>query len=178
MSEFILRPAEPDDVTAVTALVESAYRGESSRAGWTTEADLLDGQRTDVTAVTAQIADPDTTVLLAEIGDEVMACCELRRPAGAGSRGYFGMFAVRPGHQGGGLGRQVLAAAEEHAREVLGVSGLEMTVIAQRPELIGWYERRGYTRTGLTRPFPHGDLRFGVPRRADLEFVVLVKDWA
>lgn len=178
MAGFTLRPAGPEDVATVTALVESAYRGDASRAGWTTEADLLDGQRTDAAAVSAQIADPDTTVLLAEVDDEVLACCELRRPGDPGARGYFGMFAVRPGHQGGGLGRQVLAAAEEHAREVLGVSGLEMTVIAQRPELIAWYERRGYARTGQTRPFPHGDVRFGVPRRADLEFVVLVKDWS
>ena len=53
-----------------------------------------------------------------------------------------------------------------------------MTVIAQRAELIAWYERRGYARTGEARPFPYGDPRFGEPRRDDLSFLVLEKPLA
>jgi ribosomal protein S18 acetylase RimI-like enzyme len=86
------------------------------------------------------------------------------------------MFAVRPGSQGGGLGRRVLARAERLAREEWGVREMHMTVISVREELIAWYERRGYRRTGRMAPFPYGDERFGVPRRDDLEFELLVKE--
>jgi GNAT superfamily N-acetyltransferase len=85
------------------------------------------------------------------------------------------MFAVVPTRQGAGIGAQLLAEAERKAVAVWQALVMEMTVIAQRSELIEWYERKGYQRTGETRPFPHGDERFGVPRRDDLEFVVLAK---
>lgn len=101
------------------------------------------------------------------------ACCQVdRRDDGVA---YFGMFAVRPDTQGGGVGGELLAEAERYAREEYGATRLEMTVISQRSELIAWYERRGYRRTGETRAFPYGDERFGIPRRDDLHFVVLAK---
>jgi ribosomal protein S18 acetylase RimI-like enzyme len=87
------------------------------------------------------------------------------------------MFAVSPKTQGGGLGKQVLAEAERTAREDFGLDSMQMTVIRQREDLIAWYVRRGYARTGETKPFPYGDVRFGLPRRDDLEFEVLVKDF-
>jgi GNAT superfamily N-acetyltransferase len=166
--------ATADDVDAVVALVESAYRGEASRAGWTTEADLLDGQRTDAHAVRGIIASATSQLLLACDGDgELIACCQLeRREADVA---YFGMFAVRPGRQGTGLGRAVLAEAERRAREDWSATAMEMTVIEARRDLIAWYVRRGYAETGETKPFPHGDARFGQPRRDDLYFVVLRK---
>jgi ribosomal protein S18 acetylase RimI-like enzyme len=169
-----VRPATLDDVAAVVALVESAYRGESSRAGWTTEADLLVGQRTDAAAVAEAVSGPDRLVLVAAGPEDggLVGCCELQVRAGGC---YFGMFAVSPGRQGSGLGSSLLAAAERHATDRLGAARMEMTVIGQRPELIAWYERRGYRRTGETRPFPYGDERFGLPRRPDLRFVVLAK---
>ena len=146
------------------ALVESAYRGESSRAGWTTEADFLDGQRTDAEEVTALL--PHLLVT-----DDVSACCVLEVRDGCG---YFGMFAVRPDLQGQGFGSELLRAVETRAR-ASGVRAVEMTVISLRAELIEFYGRRGYERTGATKPFPYGDERFGRPRRPDLEFVVLRK---
>jgi GNAT superfamily N-acetyltransferase len=167
------RLAVAADVDAVVALVESAYRGESSRAGWTTEADLLEGQRTDPAAVLEGISASDREVLLAESEGELLACCEVQQRAAATA--YFGMFAVVPTLQGGGVGGRVLAEAERQARETWRAEQMEMTVIAQRTELIEWYERRGYVRTGERRPFPHGDERFGLPQRDDLEFVVLAK---
>lgn len=169
--EVVLRVATPDDVDAVVALVQAAYRGEASRVGWTTEADLLDGQRTDATQVTAAVQ--DGAVLVAGADGALLACCEVRA-AGAGTA-YFGMFAVRPHLQATGIGRAVLAAAEEWARTELAAVRVEMTVITRRTELISWYVRRGYTRTGEARPFPHGDNRFGLPRRDDLEFCVLAR---
>jgi GNAT superfamily N-acetyltransferase len=165
------------DVADVVALVESAYRGDASRAGWTTEADLLEGQRTDVDAVRAIIASTTSQLLLARDEDGgLMACCQLeRRDEGVS---YFGMFAVRPDRQGSGLGRLVLAEAERRAREDWAARAMEMTVIAQRRDLIAWYVRRGYAETEQTRPFPHGDARFGLPQRDDLYFVVLRKPLA
>lgn len=168
---LVFRDATAADVDALVALVESAYRGESSRAGWTSEADLLHGQRTDAEGVRAVIESPHSRMLVAERGGELVACCQLER---RGEIGYFGMFSVRPGAQGGGVGRAVLAEAERIAREA-GDRELHMTVIVQRAELIAYYERRGYRRTGELSPFPYGDERFGVPQRDDLAFELLVK---
>jgi GNAT superfamily N-acetyltransferase len=161
----VIRRASGGDVEGVVALVESAYRGEASRAGWTTEADLLDGRRTGPDEV-MQVLDH---LLLAVEGGELVGCCVLDPTSG-----HFGMFAVRPGRQGGGIGSALLSAAEARAAE-LGLDRLEMTVLSVREELLAYYERRGFRRTGGTRPFPYGDERFGVPRRDDLEFVVLAK---
>ncbi|WP_059006935.1 GNAT family N-acetyltransferase [Streptomyces specialis] len=166
------------DVPALVALVESAYRGEASRAGWTTEADLLGGRRTDAEDVRALVADPGGRLLAAEHGGALVACCHVARHDGtrAGeAAAWFGMFAVRPVLQGRGLGRRGLAEAERLARATWDAREMRMRVISARTELIGWYERRGYVRTGATSPFPYGDERFGVPRRPDLEFALLVK---
>ena len=167
------RAATDDDVAAVVALVESAYRGDASRAGWTTEADFLDGRRTGPDDVRAQLARPDSRILLGFRGDALVACAHVAVEDGAG---YFGMFSVVPGLQGGGIGKQVLAEAERIARDEFGQRTMAMTVIDLRDELIAFYERRGYRRTGVRKPFPYGDARFGLPRRDDLRFEVLEKD--
>jgi ribosomal protein S18 acetylase RimI-like enzyme len=169
------RRATAADVLAIVALVESAYRGEASRAGWTTEADLLDGQRTDPAAVQQLIDDPATHVLLVEDGDagllgSVTVTDEGERAAAV----HVGMFAVRPTQQGHGVGRALLAEAEVLGRR-LGRDLARMSVLAQRSELIAWYERRGYRRTGAREPFPYGDPRLGLPRREDLVFEILQK---
>jgi ribosomal protein S18 acetylase RimI-like enzyme len=172
----MFRFARPGDVPAVVALVESAYRGESSRAGWTTEADLLDGQRTDAEAISAVIAGQGSVMLLAEAGGQLVGCCQLEQRPGTGA--YFGTFAVRPGGQGRGWGGRILAEAERLARDEWGAGTMVMSVLAQRPDLIAWYERRGYRRTGETTPFPYGNERFGVPKRPDLSFAGLAKPLA
>ncbi|MFF9160921.1 GNAT family N-acetyltransferase [Streptomyces longwoodensis] len=166
------RDATEADVDALVALVESAYRGESSRAGWTTEADILDGQRTDPEGVRDIVTSPDSRLLTVEREGRIVACCQLEH---RGEHAYFGMFAVSPGEQGAGLGKAVLAEAERQARDTWGATEMHMTVISVREDLIAWYERRGYRRTGRTTPFPYGDERFGIPRRADLAFELLVK---
>ncbi|MEX0168878.1 GNAT family N-acetyltransferase [Streptomyces sp. LMG1-1-1.1] len=166
------REAVLDDVPVLVPLVESAYRGDSSRGGWTTEADILQGQRTDPEGVAAVITAPGSRLMVVERDGGVIACCQLEH---RGEAAYFGMFAVRPELQGGGLGKQIIAEAERRARELWDVSEMQMTVISVREELIAWYERRGYRRTGRTTPFPYGDERFGVPQRDDLEFELLVK---
>lgn len=172
--ELSFRLATPADLARVVDLVQAAYRGASSRAGWTTEADLLDGQRTDADEVGTLLAgDPSRSRIVLAISDgRAIACCHLeRRPSYA----YFGMFAVDPAEQAGGVGRALLAEAERVAREEWGLTEQRMTVITLRTELIAWYERRGYRRTGVLSPFPYGDERFGLPRRDDLCFEELRK---
>ncbi|MFF7384888.1 GNAT family N-acetyltransferase [Streptomyces griseoluteus] len=166
------RDATDADVDDLVALVESAYRGDASRAGWTTEADILDGQRTDPEGVRQVIKTPDSRLLVVERAGRIVACCQLEH---RGAHAYFGMFAVSPALQGEGLGKVVMAEAERRARADWGATEMHMTVISVRDDLIGWYERRGYRRTGETTPFPYGDERFGIPRRPDLCFELLVK---
>lgn len=162
-----LRPAAPEDVDDIVTLVESAYRGDASRAGWTTEADLLDGQRTDPDEVVETLMH----LTVAEVDGDLVGCCAL---VPHDAHGYFGMFAVRPGLQGGGVGSALLLDAEQRARD-LGLTRVDMTVLSTRSELLAYYLRRGYVDTGVRKPFPYGEERFGRPRRDDLEFVVLSK---
>ena len=172
MTDLHFRAATPADLDAIVALVTSAYRGDSSRAGWTTEADFLDGNRIDAEVLRADIERPGSRVLLAERDGALLACAHVSEDDGAG---YFGMFSVVPGLQGGGIGKQVLAECERIARDDWRLPAMRMTVIDIRDELIAFYERRGYRRTGILKPFPYGDERFGLPRRDDLRFEVLEK---
>jgi GNAT superfamily N-acetyltransferase len=170
---WTVRRAVVADVPAIVQLVESAYRGDVSRKGWTTEADFLDGQRIDAAGVVEIIGKPDSVVFLGEDATgALLACCHLEKQ---GDACYFGMFSVRPGMQGSGLGRFMLASAERFARAEWKCAKVEMTVISIRAELIAWYERRGYRRTGRFKPFPYGDERFGIPKRDDLQFELLEK---
>ncbi len=167
-----LRYAASGDATKIVALIQSAYRGESSRAGWTTEADLLDGPRIDEAAVAAALANPATRILLTAGADRQLTGCAqiLREKDGTAA---FGPFAVDPRQQGNGLGRRLLDAAEQAARDEWGADTMTMKVISARSELIAFYQRRGYQRTGESIPFP-ADARHR-PRRGDLHFDVLAK---
>lgn len=166
------RTADEADAPALEALIESAYRGDSSREGWTTEADLLGGNRTSVAMLLETIADPAQTVLVCEGAQGLLATVTVER---RGGYGYVGAVSVRPTDQGSGTGRELLTRAERLIGEEWGLERARMTVIAQRPELIDWYNRRGYRDTGETAPFPYGDERFGAPKRDDLYFVILEK---
>ncbi|MFF7376945.1 GNAT family N-acetyltransferase [Streptomyces massasporeus] len=167
------RDATDADVDELVALIESAYRGDDSRAGWTTEADILQGQRTDPEGVLEVIKSPDSRLMTVERDGRIVACCQLEHQ---GAHAYFGMFAVSPLLQGAGLGKVIIAEAERQARATWGVTEMQMTVISVRDDLIAWYERRGYRRTGRMSPFPYGDERFGIPQRDDLQFELLVKE--
>jgi len=173
VSEATFRPAAPDDVPALHRLIESAYRGDSAKAGWTHEADLLGGQRTDEAELRDILADASRVLLLAEIDGVLTGCVQVAKQ-GEGLA-YLGLLTVDPRRQAGGLGRWLIAAAEAEAIDRFGATRMEMTVIRQRVELIAWYERRGYRLTGETRPFPLDDERFGLPLTRELEFVVLEK---
>jgi ribosomal protein S18 acetylase RimI-like enzyme len=162
--------ATANDIADLNQLVNSAYRGDSSRKGWTTEADLLDGIRTDENGLRDMIQEPSAIILCCRNeANALLGCVYLKK---RNNQLYLGMLTVNPELQGGGIGKQLLKAADAKAAE-LGCSSITMTVISVRAELIAWYERHGYKRTGETAPFP-ADPRFGIPKQA-LEFIVLEK---
>jgi GNAT superfamily N-acetyltransferase len=163
--------ARAADVPALAQLVNGAYRGESSRRGWTTEADLVGGPRVDATAIEALIAAPDSALLVQRAQSGLFSCAHVRKLADGGAE--LGLLTVRPALQGSGIGRQMLAAAERYARKHFGARFLELSVIGAREELLAWYERRGYLPTGETRPFPAAEAQLGVPLRDGLTLVVL-----
>ena len=172
MDDLVFRNAGVGDIEAIVALVTSAYRGESSRAGWTTEADLLAGARIDAGVLRDDIEREGSRVLLAERDGRLLACAHVARD---GDAGYFGMFSVVPGLQGAGIGSRLLAECERIAAGEWRLPRMRMTVIDVRDALIAYYERRGYRRTGIHKPFPYGDERFGIPLRDDLRFEILEK---
>ncbi len=173
---LLVRPATAAELPALRALIESAYRGDAAREGWTHEADLLDGQRTDLAALAEILADPDQALLVAEEGGQLVGCVRVARTHRAGRAcGYLGMLTVAPRRQRGGLGRRLVAEAEQQVAG-WGLPAVEMTVIRSRRELVAWYERRGYVETGREEPFPVDDARFGVPKVQDLVFSVLAKE--
>ncbi len=161
----MIAPATRADVPALKTLLEAAYRGDSARAGWNHEADILDDERTSREELDALLADPAVTILVARDGDVLIGCVAVTRKDAA--LAYLGMLCVLPTLQSGGLGRRLLDAAEDLARAE-GIAAMEMTVIDSRDALIAWYVRRGYALTGERRPFP-------VPRDPPVAFVVLEK---
>lgn len=158
------------DVPALNKLINSAYRGEESKKGWSTEADLLDGTRIDEAALRDIIQKTDTTFLKYEEDGAILGCVELRKE---GNKLYLGTLSVNPNIQNKGIGKKLLQAGEEHARQI-GCPTMRMTVIDGRQSLIDWYVRHGYQLTGERKPFVVPDERWGIPKQK-LEFVVLEK---
>lgn len=167
---YSITTASLADIPELNKLINSAYRGESSRAGWTTEADLLDGIRIDEGELTNILSARENTIVKYEQDGGLYGCVLLQEKA---ETTYIGMLTVSPELQGKGIGKLLLHAAEEEAKKN-GFTKTEMTVISVRNELIDWYKRHGYYDTCLIRPFPIGDGRFGVPK-IPLEFIVLEK---
>lgn len=161
------------DYPEIIALTNRAYRKSEGQASWKVE-DLIGGQRIDAALLREDLTAPGARLLIwrdpagAHLG-------HVRLDEGDGGDWFLGMLTVRPDRQDAGLGRALLAAAEDFARGC-GARRIKMTVVHQRQPLIEWYERRGYVLTGQTKPFPYGDPRFGVPTREDLFFDVLAKD--
>ena len=158
---FEILPATPKDAPELDILVNSAYRGDSSRQGWTTEADLLDGTRTDAAAIEDIIKKPGFKILKYVEDTKILGCVELHNENG---KLYLGMLTVRPHLQGKGIGKDLLKAVEEEAKNQK-CKSIFMTVISVRQELIDWYVRHGYAHTGERKPFAFNDPRFGQPKK-------------
>jgi ribosomal protein S18 acetylase RimI-like enzyme len=167
---YTIERATLADIPRLNTLVNSAYRGEISKQGWTTEADLIDGTRLDESVLIEIIQRPDTTVLIYREHEKLLGCVELRKEQ---NKLYLGMLSVKPNTQGQGIGKKLLAAAEVFANEN-SCTTIFMSVISVRTELIAWYERHGYVLTGEHKPFIVPDERWGIPK-APLEFLFLEK---
>lgn len=160
------------DLPTLHALVERAYRGETARAGWSHEADLLTGDRTSVEELQSFL-DAGDHLLLWRDGGSIRAC--VRLVPLSEDLVYLGMLTVDPALQGEGLGKKLLAAAEDYARSDLGATRMEMQVFTRRRELLAYYDRRGYHPTGERRPFPYAEAPDAGALFEDLEFTVLEK---
>lgn len=176
-SRFIFSRATLNDAAELCSLVNSVYRGESGLRSWTGEAHLLDGQRVDVEGLRETLSSPGNVILIARssenrAGAKIIGCVHLRNE---NSHAYLGMLTADVTQQRSGLGSALLAEAERFCWSELNLREIRMTVISLRTELINWYQRRGYSITDERAPFPYGDRRFGIPKRDDLEFVVLNK---
>ncbi len=172
LENIAIGKATPADIPQMVAVINSVYRGEQSKKGWTTEANFIDGDlRTDEADIAQLMAMPTTTFLKAEhpVAGLVGSVFLSKKDNG---KLYLGMFSIHLEWQGGGLGRRMLQAAEALALEQ-GCTSVIMQVIPIREELMAWYARNGYQPTGERKPFD-GDPRFGVPK-IPLEFVILEK---
>jgi GNAT superfamily N-acetyltransferase len=161
--------ASPSDVPELSRLINSAYRGETSKKGWTTEAHLLDGIRIDEPTIYKYLDNPNIIILKNTDEGQITGSVYLEV---RGDKLYVGMFSVSPLVQNKGTGRQLLLAAESYAKQ-LNCHTLTMTVISTRHELISWYERRGFRATGEVEPF-HDGTKFGIPK-AHIELIVMEK---
>lgn len=165
-----ITPAGSADIAALVPLVNSAYRGENGQAGWTSEGHLIAGARTSAAGVEELLNNPGATILkYTDAAGALLGCVYLQRD---GDRLYLGLLSVLPSQQNAGIGKQLLAAADEYARQHH-CARIEITVITARPELVAWYERHGYVRTGEMQPFHAGE-KFGMIKQS-IELAVLEK---
>ena len=159
-----------NDIPRLLQLINSAYRGDEAKKGWTHEADLIDGTiRIDETSLEELIQKSNAAILKYELFQKIAGCVYLEKK---NSRLYLGMLSVSPEIQAKGIGKKLLKAADEYAKQN-GCNAIEMRVISLRKELIAWYERNGYCNTNKKEPFPE-DGKFGNPRQ-QLEFIYLEK---
>jgi len=166
----MITKATLQDIPALTTLINSAYRGETSKKGWTTEAHLLEGKRTDEEEMTEIFLDPKNTILKFTENDKIIGSVLLVEK---GNQLYLGMLTVSPELQNGGIGKKLLAEAENYAR-TLDISGIIMTVISVREELLNWYKRHGYIDTGKREAFPESEIHVTISNEP-LEFIYLEK---
>jgi N-acetylglutamate synthase-like GNAT family acetyltransferase len=160
--------AKTDDIPALVLLINKAYKGEGSKKAWTTERDLFDGLRTNENALTELLGD-ESAIILKYVNDHggIIGCVYLQKQQ---SQIYLGLLSVLPDIQASGVGKQLLLAAEEYAREK-NCNKIVMTVITIRRELVAWYKRRGYHLTGI-KSFPQD--KVNTPNQP-LELFVLEK---
>lgn len=166
----MITKAALQDIPSLNILINSAYRGETSKKGWTTEAHLLEGKRTTEEELTAIILDPKNTFLKFTENGQIIGSVLLVEKE---HQLYVGMLTVSPELQNSGIGKKMLAEAEVHAK-TLGLSTLSMTVVSVRAELIAWYKRHGYVDTGEREPFPSSDIHINISDKP-LEFIYLEK---
>jgi len=168
---MISRVANLADIPHLVELVNSVYRGENALKGWTTEAELLDGQRIDSQMLSEVISSTDKRIFVLEEAKKIIGCVQ---STDSGDSVLLGMLSVPVELQGKGLGARLIKVVEDDAKE-RGCTHVKMHVLSIRQELLDWYYRKGYQDTGEREDWPWGDLKWGVPKRDDLEFLVITK---
>jgi N-acetylglutamate synthase-like GNAT family acetyltransferase len=163
--------ATSQDIPALVKLVNSAYRGESSEKGWTTEATILDGQRIDSQMLKEILDKENNQILMLLLDDKFTGCVHLIFEADSL---YFGMLTIDPTIQSKGLGKELLKEIEKIAINSAR-SKIRISVIHTRSELIAFYERRGFCSTGKWDTFPENDPRYGIPKIKDLKLLEFEK---
>lgn len=177
VEDLVLEEIQRADFAEVVRLVNSAYRGDSSREGWTTEAEYLDGQRTDEKSLAKELDGENKTVLCVRNKNtsEIIGTVFLEQFTDAkGPNCYLGMLTVKPTLQNSGLGKWILGEVEVYVKR-WGVSRITLGVLNPRHELMAWYERRGFMKNGITEEFPYGQDQFGLPKTKGLHFVMFEK---
>ena len=164
------RSATPQDAEAVVDLVNGSYSGPDRDLGWTPETGIFDIPRTSLAEICNSIAAEGSSIILCETADGLVGCCQIER---SGDAAYFGLFAVRPGLQAGGLGGEIMAQAEARVVQLWASTSVWMTVVSLQTKLIAYYERRGYCRTGARMNFPEAEMASAL--RQDFDLVVLRK---
>lgn len=166
----MITKATLNHVTEITNLVNSAYRGETSKKGWTTEANILEGTRITETELSETLSDANNTILVYQENETIIGTVLLTNKK---TELYLGMLTISPELQNSGLGKKLLQAAENFARS-LNLPKIVMTVITIREELIAWYQRNGYSDSGKREPFPAAfdDV---VLHHEPLEFMIIEK---
>lgn len=166
----MITTATLEDINALERLINSAYRGETSKLGWTTEANLLQDKRITIDELSEIINNKENTILKFIDNNAIIGCVLL---ANKGNKLYLGMLTVSPKLQNSGIGKKLLQQSEEHALK-LRLPKIVMTVISIREELIAWYNRHGFVDTSIREPFPLNDTD-AVISQQPLEFIVLEK---
>ena len=172
ITQMNISRAKLEDVKELEKLINSAYRGEESKKGWTTEAAILGGIRVDEKALTELLEKTKVTILkLSDLDDSILGtvCLEVKL-----NELYLGMFAVLPLAQGKGMGKSLLMAAEQHALQN-NCTKIVISVISSRVELISWYSRHGYVPTGGSIAFDEIEGRFGDPKVAAISLIEMEK---
>jgi GNAT superfamily N-acetyltransferase len=176
LSGMLLNAAVEADYAEIIDLVNLAFRGSGASASWNIEAGIIEGQRLNEALLREDLtAKPAARLLIHRDEAHGTLLGTVWLDPANDDVWNLGLLTVRPDLQNKQVGRTLLTAAEDFARE-RGARRIRMTVVSARTTLIAWYERRGYALTGEKRPFPYGDERFGRPLRDDLHFVVLQKD--
>ncbi|SES66295.1 Ribosomal protein S18 acetylase RimI [Nitrosomonas marina] len=168
LSQLILEPAVPVHCRDICDLINLTYRGET---GWTRETHIIGGDRTNLDEISTAMAKPDARFYVVYLEQLLTACIYLSREQ---CHAYIGFFSVHPNYQGIGVGKHILHQAEDIARQELAARRIRMFVVSQRPELIAFYQRRGYQRIGSQEPYPL-QLKIGVPKVDGLTIEYLEK---
>lgn len=168
----VVTVAKEGDIQEISNLINLTYSGYSGKKGWTTEADLLSGQKVTPKAIGEILSNPNKKILVSRGNKLLLGCVFLEK---RDKSIYLSALTVNPNFQRKNIGSKLLSSSETFSSLFWKIYNIEMTVLNQRHELLEWYKKRGYKDFGLRLPFPYWNKEMGIPKIGGLEFVVLTK---